>query len=400
MKTVKTLLVLLFCVLYYNTVFGAVMDSKQFFDFENSKNITRIELSEKTTGNIVYIEKEEIQKTYELLQKMKFSNIISYDAYARENNVGTSNYTMKFYSNHTLTKQIEITQEKIYNTQWVLFPDEMPNDFYYYAKYNMLIKQNYKKPLSEEDFYQNKVLWKNSPIIFKNESYYDEENGVMVEFETLNTVLNSYAVYDLDTQMMAVNGVKTTIFGEQKNGVTYIAVKPFVELLSYSAQWDDSLKILSIQPQINHNERWEKLRGIPQIYGNMETTFEDNISFAKFLNIDRQQNFTKMTIKNEKTNYTTTITDETILQKLQDILSHTTVYQIEKQNKQADESIFRYAITLYQNEKAIKSFTFTSENVIKDDVYRVSMSTAFFETIYKINEINYAKALLNQWKVI
>ena len=164
--------------------------------------------------------------------------------------------------------------------------------------------------------------------------------------------------------------------------------------------WDDTLKILTIQPPKNHNERWEKLRGIPKIYGNMQTVFENTISFENFLNIEQQQPLTKVTIKNEKTNYTTTITEQTALQQIYDILYHTTVYQIEKQNVQADEPIYRYAVTLYQNEKAIKTFFMTSENVMKDDVYRVSVSTAFFDYIYKINETAYAKAILYQWKVV
>ena len=42
----------------------------------------------------------------------------------------------------------------------------------------------------------------------------------------------------------------------------------------------------------------------------------------------------------------------------------------------------------------------TSENVMKDNIYRVSVSTAFFDYIYKINETAYAKAILYQWKVV
>ncbi len=41
----------------------------------------------------------------------------------------------------------------------------------------------------------------------------------------------------------------------------------------------------------------------------------------------------------------------------------------------------------------------TSENVMKDDVYRVSISTEFFDWIYHISEMTYAKALLSHWKI-
>ncbi len=205
---------------------------------------------------------------------------------------------------------------------------------------------------------------------------------------------------DIASQTVTIDGQKEFLFGEQNENAVYVSAEQFSELLGYMTMWDDTLKILTIQPPKNHNERWEKLRGIPKIYGNMQTVFENTISFENFLNIEQQQPLTKVTIKNEKTNYTTTITEQTALQQIYDILYHTTVYQIEKQNVQADEPIYRYAVTLYQNEKAIKTFFMTSENVMKDDVYRVSVSTAFFDYIYKINETAYAKAILYQWKVV
>ena len=402
MRTIKTLLALLLCIIYTTIAFGAVMDRKQFFDLGNSDTIARIEIVERATGNVVNIVKpEELNKTYEILKKMKFGKIITYDAYQRENNIGMSDYSMNFYQKNNVVKQLEVTQDTIYTDKWVMFPQQMPNDFYYFTKYMILTKQNYKKTFTEEDFYQNNILWKDNPIIFpKNKPYYEQNNGVMAELKTLNTVLNVNAVYDIASQTVTIDGQKEFLFGEQNENAVYVSAEQFSELLGYMTMWDDTLKILTIQPPKNHNERWEKLRGIPKIYGNMQTVFENTISFENFLNIEQQQPLTKVTIKNEKTNYTTTITEQTALQQIYDILYHTTVYQIEKQNVQADEPIYRYAVTLYQNEKAIKTFFMTSENVMKDDVYRVSVSTAFFDYIYKINETAYAKAILYQWKVV
>lgn len=401
MKIVKTLLALLLCMVYTTATFGAVMDREQFFDLGNSDTIARIEIIERATGNIVNIvEQEELNKTYEILKKMKFGKIITYDAYQRDNTIGTSNYTMNFYQKNDIVKNLEITQDKIYTNRWVLFPEQMPNDFYYFAKYMILTKQNYKKTFTEEDFYQNNILWKDNAIIFtKNQPYYEQNNGVMAEFKTLNTVLNTNAVYNITSQTITIDGQKKFLFGQQKEDVVYISVEQFSKLLGYTTAWDNTLKILTIQQPKNHNERWEKLRGIPKVYGNITTMFED-MSFEKFLNIQQQQPFTKVIIKNEKTNYTTTITEQKELEKIYDILCDTTVYQIEKQNVQADEPIYRYAVTLYQNEKAVKTFFMTSENVMKDDIYRVSVSTAFFDYIYNTNETAYAKAILYQWKVV
>lgn len=401
MKIVKTLLALLLCMVYTTATFGAVMDREQFFDLGNSDTIARIEIIERATGNIVNIvEQEELNKTYEILKKMKFGKIITYDAYQRDNTIGTSNYTMNFYQKNDIVKNLEITQDKIYTNKWVLFPEQMPNDFYYFAKYMILTKQNYKKTFTEEDFYQNNILWKDNAIIFtKNQPYYEQNNGVMAEFKTLNTVLNTNAVYNINSQTITIDGQKKFLFGQQKEDVVYISVEQFSKLLGYTTAWDNTLKILTIQQPKNHNERWEKLRGIPKVYGNITTMFED-MSFEKFLNIQQQQPFTKVIIKNEKTNYTTTITEQKELEKIYDILCDTTVYQIEKQNVQADEPIYRYAVTLYQNEKAVKTFFMTSENVMKDDIYRVSVSTAFFDYIYNTNETAYAKAILYQWKVV
>lgn len=401
MKIVKTLLALLLCMVYTTATFGAVMDREQFFDLGNSDTIARIEIIERATGNIVNIvEQEELNKTYEILKKMKFGKIITYDAYQRDNTIGTSNYTMNFYQKNDIVKNLEITQDKIYTNKWVLFPEQMPNDFYYFAKYMILTKQNYKKTFTEEDFYQNNILWKDNAIIFtKNQPYYEQNNGVMAEFKTLNTVLNTNAVYNINSQTITIDGQKKFLFGQQKEDVVYISVEQFSKLLGYTPVWDNTLKILTIQQPKNHNERWEKLRGIPKVYGNITTMFED-MSFEKFLNIQQQQPFTKVIIKNEKTNYTTTITEQKELEKIYDILCDTTVYQIEKQNVQADEPIYRYAVTLYQNEKAVKTFFMTSENVMKDDIYRVSVSTAFFDYIYNTNETAYAKAILYQWKVV
>ena len=193
MKTIKTLLSLLLCIIYTTEAFGAVMDREQFFDLGNSNSVVRIEIIERATGNIVNIVKqEELNKTYEILKKMKFGKIITYDAYQRENNIGISDYSMNFYQKDNIVKQLEITQDTIYTNKWVLFPEQMPNDFYYFTKYMILTKQNYKKTFTEEDFYQNNILWKDSPIIFpKNKPYYEQNNGVMAEFKTLNIVLNA-----------------------------------------------------------------------------------------------------------------------------------------------------------------------------------------------------------------
>lgn len=400
MRIVKILLTLLFCMLYSTIVFGIEIDKKQFFDLENSQKTTRIEVLERASeNNVNIVDEKEIKKTYEILEKMKFSNAITYDAYKRANKVNAGNYIMKFYQNDTMVKQMEITQEMIYNEDWVLFPEEKPNDFYYFAKYMILTKQNYKKSFLEYDFYNNMILLEDSFIVFPNQNnYYHEQYGIMAEFEILNTVLNANAVYDVATQTVIIDGIKNTLAGEIKDNVTYIAAEQFSKLLGYRTVWDDTLKILSIQQQINDNQRWEKLRGIPKIYGNIDTLFGD-MSLQKFLNIEKQQPFTKVVIKNEKTNYTTTITDEQQLQQIYDILYHTTVYQIEEQCKQTDETIHRYSVTLYQNEKAVKTFSVTSENVIKDEQYRVSMSTAFFDWIYRFNETAYAKALLEIWKI-
>lgn len=381
---------------------AAVLDRQQFFDLGNCNTTTSIEIVENATGNIIYIvEPQYIQKAYEMLENMKFSNIMTYDTYAKENHVGTSTYTMKFHQKDNTIKQIEITQDNLYTNKWFLSPQQMPNDFYYFTKYMTLIKQNYKKSFSEQDFYKNMILWKDNPIIFsKSENYYNEQHGVMAEFKTLNTVLNGNAVYDLHTQTLSVNGIKANLYGEQIKGITYVAAKDFAQLICYDTVWDDTLKILLIQQRKNDNHRWEKLRGTPKIYGHMNTIFDTNISFENFLNINSQQPLTKVAIKNEKTNYTKTITDETDLQEILDILNHTTVYQIEKQNIQADEPTFRYAVTLYQDNKAVKTFFMTSQNVMKDEIYRVSVSTSFFDWIYHVNEIAYAKAILNQWKVV
>ena len=216
---------------------------------------------------------------------------------------------------------------------------------------------------------------------------------------TLNTIFHTNATYQMASQKININDTKTPLYGEEKEGILYVAAEPFAKLLHYNTVWDDTLKILSIQEPKNYNERWEKLRGIPKVYGNIDTMFE-NMSLEKFLNMDKELPFTKMTIKNEKTNYTTTITKESDLQQIYDIWNNTTVYQIEKQQNQSDEPIFRYVITLYQNDTAIKTFFMTSENVIKDDIYRVSISTAFFDWIYHISESTYAKALLHQWNII
>lgn len=396
MKIGKMLFVLLFCLLCNTIVFAAEMDREQFFDLQNSKNTTRIEIIEKETGNIVNVTKEEeIKKTYEILEKMNFSKMMTYDAYVRENKIGTSNYTLKFYQGDTPSKEIEVTKEKIYNNKWIFFPQEIPNDFYYFIRYLSFINPSYKKTFLEEDFYKNIILFKDNIIIFtKNKPYLNENNQIMAEFKTLNVVLNTNAAYDVFSQKVTINGMENSLYGEQKEGVTYVAVEEFASLLSYDSLWDDTLKILSIQEPKNHNERWEKLRGIPEIYGNLNTVFED-MSLQQFLNMP----FTKMTIKNEKTNYTTTISDENDIQQLQEIWNHTTVYQIEKQKNQVDEPIFRYAITLYQDDIPSKTFFMTSENVIKDDVHRISISTEFFDWTYHISEMTYAKALLSHWKI-
>ena len=190
MKTVKMIFILLFCMLCNTIVFASEMNREQFFDLENSKNITRIEIIEKETGNIFHITKEEdLKKTYEILEKMAFSNIMTYDAYVRNNPISTSNYTMKFYQKDNMTKQIEITKEKIYDNKWIFFPEETPNDFYYFTRYLSFINQSYKKSFSEEDFYKNIILWKDNIVIFnKNKPYYNEQNGIMAELKTLNNV--------------------------------------------------------------------------------------------------------------------------------------------------------------------------------------------------------------------
>lgn len=400
MKIIKTLLTLLFCMLCSTMVFAIEIDKEQFFDLENSQKTTRIEVLERASGNKVNIvDEKELKKTYEILEKMKFSNAITYDAYKRANKVNTGNYIMKFYQNDTMVKEMEITQEMIYNKDWVLFPEEKPNDFYYFAKYMILTKQNYKKSFLESDFYNNMILLEDNAVIFPNhDNYYHEQYGIMAEFEILNTVLNANAIYDVTTQTVNIDDIKNTLAGEIKENTIYVDAEQFAKLLGYRTVWDNTLKILSIQQQINDNQRWEKLRGIPKIYGNIDTLFGD-MSLQKFLNIEKQQPFTKVVIKNEKTNYTTTITDEQQLQQIYDILYYTTVYQIEKQYNQADETIHRYSVTLYQNEKAVKTFSITSENVIKDEHYHVSMSTSFFDWIYRFNETAYAKALLEIWKI-
>lgn len=136
MKIIRTLLTLLFCMLCSTMVFAIEIDKKQFFDLENSQKTTRIEVLERASGNKVNIvDEKELKKTYEILEKMKFSNAITYDAYKRANKVNAGNYIMKFYQNDTMVKEMEITQEMIYNKDWVLFPEEKPNDFYYFAKY-------------------------------------------------------------------------------------------------------------------------------------------------------------------------------------------------------------------------------------------------------------------------
>ena len=41
MKTIKTLLSLLLCIIYTTEAFGAVMDREQFFDLGNSNSVVR-----------------------------------------------------------------------------------------------------------------------------------------------------------------------------------------------------------------------------------------------------------------------------------------------------------------------------------------------------------------------
>lgn len=396
MKAIKMIVILLFCLLCNTIVFAKEMDREQFFDLQNSKNTTRIEIIEKETGNIVNITKEEeVKKMYEILEKMNFSKIMTYDAYVRENKMDASNYTVKFYQGDTPSKEIEVTKEKIYDNKWIFFPEETPNDFYYFVRYLSFTNPSYKKTFLEEDFYKNIILFKDNMVIFtKNKPYLNDKNHIMAEFKTLNVVLNANASYNVLSQKVTINDIQNPLYGEEKEGAIYVSVDEFVNLLSYDTFWDDTLKILSIQEPKNHNERWEKLRGIPEVYGNINTIFE-GMSLKQFLNMP----FTKMTIKNEKTNYTTTISKESDIQQLQEIWNNTTVYQIEKQKNQSDEPIFRYAITLYQEDVASKTFFMTSENVMKDDVYRVSISTEFFDWIYHISEMTYAKALLSHWKV-
>ncbi len=193
MKIGKMLFVLLFCLLCNTIVFAAEMDREQFFDLQNSKNTTRIEIIEKETGNIVNVTKEEeIKKTYEILEKMNFSKMMTYDAYVRENKIGTSNYTLKFYQGDTPSKEIEVTKEKIYNNKWIFFPQEIPNDFYYFIRYLSFINPSYKKTFLEEDFYKNIILFKDNIIIFtKNKPYLNENNQIMAEFKTLNDMIKS-----------------------------------------------------------------------------------------------------------------------------------------------------------------------------------------------------------------
>ncbi len=300
MKIIKTLLTLLFCMLCSTMVFAIEIDKEQFFDLENSQKTTRIEVLERASGNKVNIvDEKELKKTYEILEKMKFSNAITYDAYKRANKVNTGNYIMKFYQNDTMVKEMEITQEMIYNKDWVLFPEEKPNDFYYFAKYMILTKQNYKKSFLESDFYNNMILLEDNAVIFPNhDNYYHEQYGIMAEFEILNTVLNANAIYDVTTQTVNIDDIKNTLAGEIKENTIYVDAEQFAKLLGYRTVWDNTLKILSIQQQINDNQRWEKLRGIPKIYGNIDTLFGD-MSLQKFLNIEKQQPFTKVVIKRQ-----------------------------------------------------------------------------------------------------
>ena len=70
MKIGKMLFVLLFCLLCNTIVFAAEMDREQFFDLQNSKNTTRIEIIEKETGNIVNVTKEEEIKIPEAWERI------------------------------------------------------------------------------------------------------------------------------------------------------------------------------------------------------------------------------------------------------------------------------------------------------------------------------------------
>ena len=252
MKIIKTLLTLLFCMLCSTMVFAIEIDKEQFFDLENSQKTTRIEVLERASGNKVNIvDEKELKKTYEILEKMKFSNAITYDAYKRANKVNTGNYIMKFYQNDTMVKEMEITQEMIYNKDWVLFPEEKPNDFYYFAKYMILTKQNYKKSFLESDFYNNMILLEDNAVIFPNhDNYYHEQYGIMAEFEILNTVLNANAIYDVTTQTVNIDDIKNTLAGEIKENTIYVDAEQFAKLLGYRTVWDNTLKILSIQQQI------------------------------------------------------------------------------------------------------------------------------------------------------
>ena len=311
MKAIKMIVILLFCLLCNTIVFAKEMDREQFFDLQNSKNTTRIEIIEKETGNIVNITKEEeVKKMYEILEKMNFSKIMTYDAYVRENKMDASNYTVKFYQGDTPSKEIEVTKEKIYDNKWIFFPEETPNDFYYFVRYLSFTNPSYKKTFLEEDFYKNIILFKDNMEKFtKNKPYLNDKNHIMAEFKTLNVVLNANASYNVLSQKVTINDIQNPLYGEEKEGAIYVSVDEFVNLLSYDTFWDDTLKILSIQEPKNHNERWEKLRGIPEVYGNINTIFE-GMSLKQFLNMP----FTKMTIKNEKTNYTTTISKESDIQ--------------------------------------------------------------------------------------
>ena len=136
MKRIKWGIVLLFCILYTTIAFGAEMTTKEFFDLDNSEKITRLQIQEKATGNIVNVVKqEEIQKAYDLLQNTKFSKIMTYDAYARNNNITTGDYIVTGYQNDTVAIKFDVTQQKIYNEKWVLLPENTPIDFYYFTRY-------------------------------------------------------------------------------------------------------------------------------------------------------------------------------------------------------------------------------------------------------------------------
>lgn len=398
MKRIKWGIVLLFCILYTTIAFGAEMTAKEFFDLDNSEKITRLQIQEKATGNIVNVVKqEEIQKAYDLLQNTKFSKIMTYDAYARNNNITTGDYIVTGYQNDTVAIKFDVTQQKIYNEKWVLLPENTPIDFYYFTRYMVLTKENYKKSFTEEDFQRNMILWKENPITFqKNQPYWNETHGVMAEWKTLNTVFNANAAYDVNTQTITIKDKKTMLFGENKNGMIYVAVQPFAELLCYDTVWDSTLKILSIKEKKNDNALWESVYGKPEIYAAIDTLFENNISFQTFLNIDMQKLFSKIVIQNEKTNHITTITNEDDLKQAENSLKNTTVYEITTLNTQKQQGLLRYKVTLYQDDEAVKEMFFTSENCVKDNTYYVQCSTGFFDWFYHISEIDYAKAILSK----